>query len=45
MAGLAGGARWHWHLCLLCAVAEVTDLVCRSPFSPFPVCFTILVLD
>ena len=42
--GLPSGAWWHWCLCLSCAMAEAIDPNCRSPFSPFPIRFTILVL-
>jgi hypothetical protein len=34
--GSSGGAQWHWH--------PVIDPIHRSPFSPFPIRFTILVL-
>jgi hypothetical protein len=43
-AGLPSGALWHWRPCPSCATAEATDMIRKSPFSPFPVRFTILVL-
>ena len=44
---LGGGSWWstrHWHPCPLCATAEATDPIRRSPFSSFPVSFTVLVI-
>ena len=42
--GACYGAQRHWRPCLLCAAVEAIDPIRRSPFSPFPVRFTVLVL-
>ena len=44
MVRLPGGARRHWRLCPSCAAIEATDPIRRSPFSPFPVGFTVCSL-